>query len=210
MEAAWARVVCTPYARQTRAAPTLALVKALLIAHDEDPDSVFWPYPGGRVGRTKPGKMSRQSRPREPQPWGWRPPPPPRGDSASSAGVPEGAAEGATLVQQPGQLATALAEEWRERTFSVGRLVNLLPLVFVLEHGPQQGGRGSRQKVSRAWQEEHLPEAFTLVLRLLITHIDGVDTKEGYTKLHTFGMCNGMPFSDFSGVSRTYADRCAE
>ena len=86
MEAAWARVDCTPYARQTRAAPTLALVKALLIAHDEDPDPVFWPDPGGRVGRTKPGKMSRQSRPRGPQPWGWRqkwwgwrPPPPPRG-----------------------------------------------------------------------------------------------------------------------------------
>ena len=36
------------------------------------------------------------------------------------------------------------AKEWRERTFSVGRLVNLLPLVFVLELGPQQGGRGSR------------------------------------------------------------------
>ena len=41
VEAAWARVDCTPYARQTRAAPTLALVKALLIAHDEDPDPVF-------------------------------------------------------------------------------------------------------------------------------------------------------------------------
>ena len=40
------------------------------------------------------------------------------------------------------------AEEWRERTFSVGRFVNLLPLVFVLEHGPRRGGRGSRQKVS--------------------------------------------------------------
>ena len=40
-EAAWARVDCTPYAGQTRAAPTLALVKALLIAHDEDPDPVF-------------------------------------------------------------------------------------------------------------------------------------------------------------------------
>ena len=42
------------------------------------------------------------------------------------------------------------------------------------------------------------PEAFTLLLRLLITYFDGVDTEEGYTKLHTFGMCNGMPFSDFS------------
>ena len=42
------------------------------------------------------------------------------------------------------------------------------------------------------------PEAFTLLLRLLITHFDGVDTEEGYTKLHTFGVCGGMPFSDFS------------
>ena len=43
------------------------------------------------------------------------------------------------------------------------------------------------------------PEAFTLLLlRLPITHFDGVDTEEGYPKLHTFGMCNGMPFSDFS------------
>ena len=41
-------------------------------------------------------------------------------------------------------------------------------------------------------------EAFTLLLRLLITHLDGVDTEEGYTKLHTYGMCNGVPFSDFS------------
>ena len=32
------------------------------------------------------------------------------GDSASGAGVPEGAAEVATLVQQPGQLAADLAE----------------------------------------------------------------------------------------------------
>ena len=42
------------------------------------------------------------------------------------------------------------------------------------------------------------PEAFTILLRLLITKFDGVDTEEGYTKLHTFKMCNGMPFSDFS------------
>ena len=40
VEAAWTRVDCTPYARQTRAAPTLALVKALLIAHDDNPDPV--------------------------------------------------------------------------------------------------------------------------------------------------------------------------
>ena len=87
VEAAWTRVDCTPYAGQTRAAPTLALVKALLIAHDEEPDPIFWPNPGGRVGRTKPGETATQgqSRPRGPQPWGWRqkrwgwrPPPPPR------------------------------------------------------------------------------------------------------------------------------------
>ena len=91
------------------------------------------------------------------------------------------------------------AEEWRERTFSVGRLFNLLPLVFVLEHGAQRGGHGSRQEVSRAMVGGASGlEAFTLLLRLLITHFDGVDTEEGYTKLHTFRMCNGMPFSDFS------------
>ena len=42
------------------------------------------------------------------------------------------------------------------------------------------------------------PEAFTLMLRLLMLRFDGVDTEEGCTKLHTFGMCNGMPFSEFS------------
>ena len=43
----------------------------------------------------------------------------------------------------------------------------------------------------------YAPEAFTLLLRLLMTHFDGVDTEEGYTKLHTLGMCNGTLFSDF-------------
>ena len=42
------------------------------------------------------------------------------------------------------------------------------------------------------------PEAFTLLLRLLVTHFDRVDTGEGYTKLHTFRVCNCTPFSDFS------------
>ena len=50
VQAAWAHMDCTSYARQTRAAPTLALVKALRMAHDEVPDPVFWPKPGGRVG----------------------------------------------------------------------------------------------------------------------------------------------------------------
>ena len=74
------------------------------------------------------------------------------------------------------------AEEWRERTFSVGRLVNLLPLAFVLEHGPQRGGRSSRQEVSKAMSRGASgPEAFTLLLCLLMTHFDRVDTEEGYT-----------------------------
>ena len=47
--------------------------------------------------------------------------------------------------------------------------------------------------------------AFTLLLRLLMTHFDGVDTEEGYTKWHTLGMCNGTPFSDFSDEFRVLA-----
>ena len=34
------------------------------------------------------------------------------------------------------------------------------------------------------------PEAFTLLLCLLATHFDRVDTGEDYTKLYTFGMCS--------------------
>ena len=41
------------------------------------------------------------------------------------------------------------------------------------------------------------PEAFTLLLRLLTTHLDRVDTGEGYTRLHNFGVCTGTPFSHF-------------
>ena len=78
------------------------------IAHDKDPEPVFWPNPGERVGRTKPGETAtqRQSRPRGPQPksvGGGDHHHRRGGDSASGAGVAEGAAEGATLVQQPGQ-----------------------------------------------------------------------------------------------------------
>ena len=42
------------------------------------------------------------------------------------------------------------------------------------------------------------PEALTLLLRLLVAHFDRVDTGEGYTKLHIFGVCNGTPFLEFS------------
>ena len=41
-------------------------------------------------------------------------------------------------------------------------------------------------------------EAFNLLLRLLVTPIDRVDTGEDYTKLRTFGVCNGTPFYYFS------------
>ena len=41
------------------------------------------------------------------------------------------------------------------------------------------------------------PEAFTLVLRRLMTHFDRVDTGEGYTRLHNFGVCNGTPLLRF-------------
>ena len=70
VDAAWTRMDCTPYAGRTRAAPTLTLVKDLLMAHDEAPDPVFWPNPGGRVCGTQPGETAtqRQSRPRGLQP----------------------------------------------------------------------------------------------------------------------------------------------
>ena len=42
------------------------------------------------------------------------------------------------------------------------------------------------------------PEVFTLLLRLLMTHFDRVDTGEGCTKLLTFGVCNDTPFYDIS------------
>ena len=42
------------------------------------------------------------------------------------------------------------------------------------------------------------PEAFNLLLRRLMTHFDRVDTGEGYTRLHSFGVCTGTPFCDFS------------
>ena len=59
-----------------------------------------------------------------------------------------------------------------------------------LQHGPQRGGRGSREEVSRAMAEGASgADAFTLLLRLLMRHFDDDDTTEGYTKLHTFGMC---------------------
>ena len=42
------------------------------------------------------------------------------------------------------------------------------------------------------------PEAFTLPLRLPLTHFDRVNTGKGYTKLHAFGVCNGTHSFHFS------------
>ena len=39
-----------------------------------------------------------------------------------------------------------------------------------------------------------VPEASTLLLRLMMTHFDRVDTGKGYTKLHTFEECKCTPF----------------
>ena len=43
-----------------------------------------------------------------------------------------------------------------------------------------------------------------------MAHFDGGDTGEGYTKLHTFEMCNGMPFSDFIGEFRVLVPTATE
>ena len=59
------------------------------------------------------------------------------------------------------------------------------------------------RQVSRALDGEASgPEALTLLLRLLVSHFDRVDTGEGYTKLHAFMVCIGTPFSDFSRMFR--------
>ena len=56
----------------------------------------------------------------------------------------------------------------------------------------------SRQ-VSRDVEERASgPEGFTLLLRRLMMHFDRVDTGEGYTRLHSFGVCTGTGFGDFS------------
>ena len=54
-------------------------------------------------------------------------------------------------------------------------------------------GQVSRAVIERASG----PEAYTLLLGLLTTHFNRVDTGEGYTRLHNFGVCTGTPFSHF-------------
>ena len=67
--------------------------------------------------------------------------------------VAQDAAKGATGAELTGVVTAALgghrrAAEQRTRSFSVGRLVHLLPLVLGLEHGPRRDDRGSKQKAS--------------------------------------------------------------
>ena len=70
----------------------------------------------------------------------------------------------------------------RKRSFSMVRLAHPPPLIFGLEHGPRQGDRGSRQEVSKDMAGEASgPEAFTLLLLLLMTHFDRIDRERGYT-----------------------------
>ena len=53
-------------------------------------------------------------------------------------------------------------------------------------------------QVSRDVEEGDFgPEAFNILLRWLMTHVDRVDTGEGYTRLHSFSVCTGTPFFDF-------------
>ena len=59
VEAAWTRTDCTSYAGQTRAAPILALVKVLQMAHDEAPDPVFWSTPEEELAERTQGKERR-------------------------------------------------------------------------------------------------------------------------------------------------------
>ena len=60
------------------------------------------------------------------------------------------------------------------------------------------------------------PAAFNLLLCRLMTYFDHVNTGEGCTKLHSFGVCTGTPFRHFSrefrvlvptvtGIERTLA-----
>ena len=196
---------CTPYAGQTRAAPTLALVKALLIAQDENPlpclsaeprRKSWWNETGGNSDAAAVATAGTAT----------------GGVAANMVGVATTTtAVGVTAVVEAGEAHRVLVwlrapprgQIWSDNqgsgrssgggkggrrngargTFSVGRVVNLLPLVFVLEHArPQRGGRGSRQELSRAMAGGASgPEAFTLLLRLLMMHFDVVDTEEGYT-----------------------------
>ena len=67
-------------------------------------------------------------------------------------------------------------------------------------------------QVSREIKEEAPgPEAFTLLLRRVMTHFYRVDTGESYTRLHNFGVCTGTPFAilvgSFASSDGSYGER---
>ena len=83
------------------------------------------------------------------------------GDSASSAGVPEGAAEGATFVQQPGQLAAALAEATEGggmtgEDVQRGKARQPPPARLRLPARTSEVVVVAGKKCQEQWQEEHL------------------------------------------------------
>ena len=96
-------------------------------------------------------------------------------------------AKGATRVAITEAVAEALEEapeggQTAQEAVQHGTACSSPPLIFGLEHGPRQGDRGSRQEVSRAMAgEASRPEAFTLLLLLLMTHFDRIDRGRGYT-----------------------------
>ena len=64
------------------------------------------------------------------------------------------------------------------------------------------------RQVSREIKEgSYGPDAFTFLLRRLMTDFDRVDTGEGYTRLNSFGVCTGTPFGDFVG---SFACECRQ
>ena len=107
MEAAWTRMDCTPYAGQTRAAPTLALGKALLMAPTMRPPTLsFGRTPEKELKERNRGKQRRSDSYDRNRGGGGKN----GGGVALGAGVAQGAAEGGNLFATTGAVAAALAE----------------------------------------------------------------------------------------------------
>ena len=54
------------------------------------------------------------------------------------------------------------------------------------------------------------PEAFNLLLRQLMTHVDHVDAGEGYTRPHSFDVCTWTPLRDFNREVRVLLSAVTE
>ena len=79
------------------------------------------------------------------------------------------------------------------RAITPDKPTTLIDVLFGLVSGTIKGGGTG-------------PEGFTLLLRLLMTHFDRVDTGKGYTKLPNFGACTGTPFCDISREFRVLVE----